>query len=62
MAKKKRVYRIDDLAEIAAQLGCRLRVDIIPEEMLRPQPPAAPKDAPEKKKRAAPTSRKQRSA
>jgi hypothetical protein len=40
MAKKqKREYGIDDLREIAMQLGCRIRLEIVPIELLVPPQP-----------------------
>ena len=40
MAKRRRrVYRMSDLEEIARQLGGRLNIQILPIELLRPEPP-----------------------
>lgn len=51
--KKRRQYSIDDLVAIAEQLGGRVRVELVPIEVIRPQlldppvPPTTP-DAPER--------------
>lgn len=34
---KKREYTMDDLVEIAIQLGCRVRFEMVPVEMFQPK-------------------------
>lgn len=44
-------YRLSDLVAMAEQLGGRVRVELIPIEMIRPEPPPPPnKGNPEKGK------------
>ena len=40
--KRKKVYRLSDLVDIAEQLGCRVRFELLPREAF------TIKDAPEK--------------
>lgn len=35
--KKQRQYRLSDLAAMAEQLGCRVRLEIVPKELFEPR-------------------------